>query len=164
MNRRDFIQDTLALIGLAYAATSCNKKSKIKGSILGASAKVGHLLRDASFPEPTEVITKEVVIVGGGVSGLSAARFLQRNRIHDFVLLDLEAKTGGNATSGSNAVSSYPLGAHYVPLPNNTLTEYQDFLTEAGVIIGRNIEGLLNYNDYHLCFDLQNLTKRAVMI
>jgi protoporphyrinogen oxidase len=155
MNRRDFIQDSLAFIGLVSVASACQKKHSIKGQIIGASAEVGHMLRDASFATPTETITKDVVIVGGGVSGLSAARYLLKQGVSDFLLLDLEAKVGGNSSSGNNSISAYPWGAHYVPLPNNSLTEYQDFLTEAGVIIGKNEKGLPVYNDYYLCFDPQ---------
>ncbi|HYH15242.1 MAG TPA: FAD-dependent oxidoreductase [Flavisolibacter sp.] len=156
MNRRDFIQDSLALIGLTAAFASCQQKEKaIKGKIMGASAHVGHMLRDASFTTPAETIQKDIVIVGGGVSGLSAARFLQKQGVKDFLLLDLEENVGGNAASGNNVVSAFPWGAHYIPIPNNSLQEYQDFLTEVGVITGRNQQGLPIYNEYHLCFDPQ---------
>src|SRR4051812_34461316 len=116
MNRRKFILAVTALTSVAGLPFSCTKKRIIKGKIMGASASVGHLLRDQQFGEPVEMTVKDVVIIGGGVSGLSAARALQKQGINQFTLLDLEAHVGGNAASGSNAVSAYPWGAHYVPV------------------------------------------------
>ena len=43
--------------------------------------------------------TYDVVIVGGGVAGLSAARKLKQAGV-DFVLLELEPEVGGTAVSG----------------------------------------------------------------
>ncbi|HVF97487.1 MAG TPA: FAD-dependent oxidoreductase, partial [Flavisolibacter sp.] len=152
MKRRTFIQST-ALAGLAAALPSCKSRPKIKGAIRGASAPVGHLLRDKTFGEPSSVSGNKVVIVGAGISGLSAAYHLKKAGVEDFVLLDLEDNAGGNAAYGSNSTSAYPLGAHYIPLPNNSLVEYLDFLKEAGVITGYNPEGLPVYNELFLCFD-----------
>lgn len=157
MQRRDFIRLSSALTGINLLAQACKAKPHpIPGEIIGASAAIGHMLRDhTTFGEPTEIITKKVVIVGGGISGLSAARWLKKNSIDDLVVLDLEHRVGGNAASGQNEVSSYPWGAHYIPVPNNDLPEYHDFLTEAGVITGHNEKGLPVYNDYYLCYDPQ---------
>jgi len=105
------------------------------------------------FGEPETFEERDAVIVGAGVSGLSAARWLYKNDIKDFVLLELEQKPGGNAASGSNDVSAYPWGAHYIPTPNNNLTEYLGFLKECNVITGVNNQGLPIYNDYYICFD-----------
>lgn len=155
MNRRDFIQMVAALSVWLGGASSCRQGKKIPGRIMGASASVGHMLRDKRFGTPVVQEDKAVVIVGAGVSGLSAARWLQQQDIRDFVVLDLEEKAGGNAVSGANEVSAYPWGAHYVPIPNNTLEEYLQFLKEEGVITGVDEKGLPIYNDYYLCFDPQ---------
>lgn len=152
MLRRKFIKQSVALAGLG--AIACGKKTRtIKGSITGASSQVGHLLRDKQFEEPPVAEQKTVVIIGGGVSGLSAAYHLQKKGIHDLVVLDLEEKMGGNAAYGQNEVSAFPMGAHYIPTPNNALTEYIDFLKDCGAVTGFNQEGLPVYNDYFLCFD-----------
>ncbi len=155
MKRRKFIQGLAAFTSLTGFAASCKKKTAVRGTIIGSSAQVGHLLRDNKFSEPADITAKDVVIIGGGVSGLSAARALQNSGISDFTLLDLEQQVGGNAASGSNAVSAYPWGAHYVPIPNNSLTEYINFLKESGVITGMDEKGLPVYNEYYLCFDPQ---------
>ena len=64
----------------------------------GDHYEICHQVRDGhTFAKPPVSKRHEVVIVGGGVSGLSAAYFLQT---HDFLLLEKEAHWGGNATLG----------------------------------------------------------------
>ncbi len=153
MDRRRFLYLT-SLSGLALLAPACRNKHKIPTRIAGATASIGHLLREPKFAAPARTVEKDLAIVGGGVSGLSAARWLRRSGLSNFSLLDLEPDMGGNAAFGRNEVSAFPLGAHYVPTPNNELSEYLDFLREAGVITGYE-QGLPVYNEYHLCFDPQ---------
>lgn len=153
MNRRSFIQVGIAAGGLTALGISCNTKRKIKGSILGADASIGHMLRDKKFTEPVSTESAKVVIIGSGISGLSAAKYLQDQGIKDIVVLELEKGIGGNSANGKNAVSSFPLGAHYVPIPNNVLTEYLSFLQQADVITGFDANGLPVYNEAYLCFD-----------
>lgn len=153
MHRRDFLKLSAGLAGITPLLHACSQERVIPGSMIGASSEVGHLLRDHAFTEPDSWEPHQVVIAGGGISGLSAARQLGREGITDVLLLDLENHTGGNASSGSNAISGFPWGAHYVPIPNNNLTEYLSFLQETGVITGYDAAGLPVYNEYHLCQD-----------
>ncbi len=141
--------------GLGLGMTACNSQRKIPGSIVGASAAIGHLLRDRTFERPEVFEERKVVIVGGGISGLSAAMHLAKSGIDEVVLLELEAHTGGNAASGSNEYSKFPYGAHYVPIPNNELTEYIRFLEEVGVVTGFEHD-LPVYNELYLCHDPQD--------
>jgi hypothetical protein len=69
------------------------------------------------------------------------------------LLLELDNKVGGNSQYGSNVVSAYPWGAHYLPVPDVRNKELLDFLAEAGVITGYDAQGLPVYNEYHLCMD-----------
>jgi protoporphyrinogen oxidase len=154
MDRRDFIKITSGAAVASSLLFSCSGRKQIKGGIIGASANVGHLLRDRAFDAPKETTHKKIVIVGGGVSGLSAAYHLQRSGETDFLLFDLEKEVGGNARHGSNSVSAYPWGAHYIPTPNNSLTAYIDFLKECNVVTGTE-NGLPVYNEAYLCFDPQ---------
>jgi|SRR6218665_2540031 len=155
MNRRLFIQLTAGLSGIAGLGLSCKPGRRINGRIVGASSSAGHLLRDRKAAEPSSFSKKDLVIIGGGISGLSAARHLHANNFSDFVLLELENETGGNAASGNNELSQYPWGAHYIPTPNNDLAEYLQFLEECGVIVAKTSKGLPVYNDLYLCFDPQ---------
>lgn len=125
----------------------------IKGSIKGPNAKAGHILRD-KLPLPVPTATHEVktLIIGSGISGLSAARWLKKQGHHDFELLELEDHVGGNSHSGKNDVSAYPLGAHYITIVNNEDTLITGFLQDCGVITGFE-NNLPVYNEYYLCFD-----------
>ena len=157
--RRSFIyKSALAVAGFPFLGrylTACTppKPQVIPGKFSGPSFKVGHLLRSGItvVPEKTEIV--DVAIVGGGVSGLAANRWLQKNSAQKVVLLEMEDQMGGNAAAGKNDYTAYPWGAHYLTLPNNSLHELLDFLTEEGVITGYDPEGLPVYNEYYLCFD-----------
>ena len=69
------------------------------------------------FQKPTRQQRVPIVIIGGGIAGLSAAWQLDKRGIHDFVLLEMEPQAGGNSRWGENEISKYPWAAHYVPVP-----------------------------------------------
>lgn len=106
------------------------------GTLGGADAKRGHRLRTGNFPEPTTEHRTGIAIIGGGVAGLSAAWTLAEAGSTDFKLLELEDRAGGNARSGRNAVSAYPLGAHYLPIPNPEAKGVIRLLERLGIITG----------------------------
>jgi phytoene dehydrogenase-like protein len=122
--------------------------------MINPDAATGHLLRDPRrIPEPAGPVQEaDVVIVGGGISGLSALRHLRKSGQPDVVLLELEAESGGNSVSGKNTHSAYPWAAHYLPVPDPQNTELLRFLEECGVITGYRNE-LPLYNEYYLCSD-----------
>ena len=158
--RRNFIIRTgifftgLASLGLFYRKWKYPpSKIIIPGKIVGPDFTHGHHLRGGAMPEPSEVRHVKHVVVGGGISGLSAARWLKSNSEDPFLLLELERETGGNAISGTNEVSAYPWGAHYLPIPNLSFKELEDFLSEAGIITGYDQQKLPVYNEDYLCFD-----------
>jgi hypothetical protein len=126
----------------------------IKGKLSGPNAKAGHMLRDKlPMPAITSQNKVKTLIIGSGISGLSAGRWLNKQGETDFKILELENHTGGNSYFGSNAVSSYPLGAHYIPIVNNEDTLLTDFLHEQQVITHFDEHNLPVYNEYYLCFD-----------
>lgn len=155
MHRKYFIGQLAGLTGISILMNACKQNSnQWQLSITGANATLGHTLRKQQpIPAPAETRYTEVVIIGAGISGLSAARSLYQQGVKNIKLLELENTIGGNAKSGSNEISAYPCGAHYVPIPNNELKEYLDFLKEADVIIGYNEAGYPIYNELFLCFD-----------
>ena len=156
MNRRDFISQT-ALAAGALMLPGCGRFARganaIPGRIVGASAAAGHRLRFGPLPEPTEERHVEVAVLGGGIAGLAAARKFTQLGVSDLLLLELEAETGGNAQSDRNAISAFPWGAHYLPLPNEESTEVITLLEELGLITGRAADGLPIFDEYALCFD-----------
>jgi phytoene dehydrogenase-like protein len=153
MRRKNFIKLSALASGYIFLPVGCSPKKKPKGKILDGNSNKGHLLRQSQNMPVSAVTTTDVVIVGAGVSGLSAAYHLQKNGINNFLLLDLEGAPGGNAASGANGISAYPWGAHYVPLPNNDLSEYLSFLQSCNVITNIDSTGLPIYNEEYLCFD-----------
>ncbi|MFA6085674.1 FAD-dependent oxidoreductase [Mucilaginibacter sp.] len=159
LSRRSFmLKAGLIMTGifLGGCIRKLNPKSaykNIKGNIKGPNAKAGHILRDKlPLPTPTSTSSVKTLIIGSGISGLSAARWLKKQGYHDFELLELEDHVGGNSHSGKNNVSAYPLGAHYITIANNEDTLLTGFLQDCGVITGFE-NGLPVYNEYYLCFD-----------
>ncbi len=154
LNRRQFLR-----LGAAAAAgtlaTGCRRARArtFSGSIVGASSALGHRLRDGRFPAPSENVEVDAVVIGGGIAGLGALRRLARDGGKKLLLIELESSVGGNATSGKNAVSAYPWGAHYVPLPNAETTEVIALFEELKVIIGRDENGKPVYDERALCAD-----------
>lgn len=126
----------------------------IPGTLAGADLARGHRLRDGGFPPPAIEERAGIVIAGGGVAGLSAGWTLAEAGFDDFTLLELEDQTGGNARSGRNAVSAYPLGAHYLPVPNREAKALRAMLAKLGMIVGEK-DGAPVYDPYQLCADLQ---------
>jgi phytoene dehydrogenase-like protein len=148
----------LLAIGLAFLAaaagtlffTSRSPRFPFSGSILGADSRDGHRLRYGIFPKPQGLERHQVVIVGAGMSGLCAARELKKRGIKDFIILELEANPGGNAQSGENDVSAYPLAAHYLPIPPPEAVLVRKLLEELGVITGYR-RGQPVYKEEYLC-------------
>jgi len=151
--RRDVLRASAAGAG-TVALASCTT-TPLPGTLDGADWQRGHLVRDGKFP-PSGGAEQQaaIVIAGGGVAGLSAAWRLKTAGFNDFVLLELEDKVGGNARSGRNLVSAYPLGAHYLPVPNKEAVALRHMLKEFGMIVGE-VGGAPAYDPYQLCADLE---------
>ena len=154
-NRREILA---AFLGLPVALAACrenNTPALPAGEIIGASDVFGHRVRDGLRVEvPNDAWTEvPVVIVGGGVAGLSAAWQLQRSGFTDFVLLELEQAPGGTARSGSNRSFSFPWGAHYIPAPMKENTALISLLDEMGVIEGKDKDGEPVVGEQFLCRD-----------
>ena len=108
------------LVGAAAALVGCSRKTDrlVSGDFVDDGGAVGHALRDGtSMSAPTRTERVPVVIVGGGIAGLSAAWRLEKQGFRDFVLLELEDEVGGNARWGENEITPFPWAAHYVPVP-----------------------------------------------
>jgi phytoene dehydrogenase-like protein len=158
--RRDFLgRASLGLAGLLSPAllASCapgSARAHITGTLRGANQATGHKLwNPAKLPTPSQTLRTDIVIIGGGVAGLSAKRWLRRHGQTDVLLLELDEQVGGNSASGRNSVAAYPWGAHYLPIPDPRNKELLEFLREAGTITGFAPGGLPIYNEYHLCHD-----------
>ncbi len=111
----------------------------------------GHRLRQGEFPRPSETLRTGALIVGGGVSGLSAAWTLSRHGIDDFLVLEMESAVGGNARAGQSSLVAYPWGAHYLPLPGPEARWVRELLAELGVLQGAPDALRPTYDERFLC-------------
>jgi hypothetical protein len=139
-----------AITTAAVALAGCRQSHEVTGALTGASADRGHLLRDMrSLPAPANAGRVQVLIAGGGVAGLAAARALRQRGIEDFRLLELEDAPGGNSRAGEIGGIACPLGAHYLPVPGDDAREVQDLLEELG--LRRRVAGRWEFDERHLC-------------
>ena len=139
--RRRFLKQVLALAGVSFAGryvSGCGEGSHdrvIPGDIVGIGSSIGHMIRDGkAIPSPTEEIRTGILIVGGGISGLSAARWLHKKGAENVTMVEMGEETGGNSVFGQNKVSAYPWAAHYLPIPDAANADLIEFLKDIGVI------------------------------
>jgi monoamine oxidase len=112
---------------------------------------LGHRLRDGNFPAPSETRKTGVLIVGGGISGLSAAWKLANSLVDDFLVLEMESEAGGNSRAGRSPLVAYPWGAHYLPLPSQESVHVRELLAELGVLQGDPAAQRPTYDERYLC-------------
>ena len=147
--------------GVAAALGGCRAAvdtAHITGGFTGIQVERGHWMRDSlqsgrAWPPPARTFTTRVLIAGGGVAGLAAARSLRLQGMDDFALLELEDSAGGNSRGGEVGGIACPLGAHYLPLPSDDALEVQDLLEELG--LRTRVAGRWQYAERHLCHSPQ---------
>ena len=129
ITRRTVLAGAPALLGLRRKTDR-----PIAGGFVNDSFPLGHRLRDrVPFAAPQRQVKIPIVIVGGGMAGLSAAWHLDKRGFRDFVLLEMEQQTGGNSRWGQNDVSRFPWAAHYVPVPAKGESLARELFEELGV-------------------------------
>ena len=161
LTRRALLEG-LACASLGARLAGCTRTTPpepfahIEGALLGQSDRAGHLLRDDLRGRIAHVASlaperHAVAIAGGGPSGLSAAYALARGGVDDFVLLELEPDVGGTSHGGESALTGYPWGAHYLPVPHRHNAPLLALLGEMGVVTGEDDEdGSVRVSEPHL--------------
>lgn len=135
LSRREFLAASGALAAAALAGCAPKTERPVAGGFVDDGGARGHQLRDRGAPPPPRRAERvPVVVVGGGIAGLSAAWWLDRQGMRDWVLLEMEDAAGGNARWGENEVSAYPWAAHYVPVPGPRATLARELFAELGVL------------------------------
>lgn len=157
-SRRKFVKSIAfasILAQIPVVLHSCKKViAEIFLKLTGTNHVLGHRLWLKNFPKPTEIIEIPIVIIGGGITGLSAARQLVKKNKTDFLVLELENILGGNSSFGTNKATSFPHGAHYLPLPNLHDKELISFLHESKIITHFE-KDLPVFDETQLCFKPQ---------
>jgi glycine/D-amino acid oxidase-like deaminating enzyme len=143
ITRRQFA--SAALVGLNAKA-----ERNIAGGFVNDGFTLGHRLRDRTLASnPKQIVRIPVVIVGGGIAGLSAAWRLDKRGFRDFVLLEMEREAGGNSRSGQNEITAYPWAAHYIPVPPKSAVLVRELMEDLGVL--RDGE----WDERYLCYSPQ---------
>ncbi|QSQ18338.1 FAD-dependent oxidoreductase [Myxococcus landrumensis] len=140
LTRRELIA---AFLGSAVAS-ACKRepaRAPIPGAVVDRAVEVGHRLRGGPLPRAQTVEPVDVLVVGAGVAGLSAAWRLMGAGVKDVRVVELEAEAGGTSRSGRNAVSAFPWGAHYLPAPLEDKGPVVRLLREMGAVTGVDAEG-----------------------
>ncbi len=147
-SRRDFLTGTL---GGWLANQVAPERGRIEGRIVGASHAVGHLLvQGGPSASPVSTETCDVLVVGGGISGLSAAWRLGHESL-DVRVIDLEPFLGGTSTWGEEGVVPHPWGAHYLPAPNLEARAALRLLEEMGTLLRYDAAGRPVFDPVRLC-------------
>ena len=160
MKRRQFIAaaSALPLLGCEQSRQIVD----IQGGFTGVNFERGHVLRGDLLPDaksltaPPKIRKTKIIIAGGGVAGLAAARALRLQGINDFVVLELEDRAGGNSKGGAVNGITCPLGAHYLPVPSEQAPQAADLrnlLEELGV--RQRVSGRWQYDERYLCHSPQ---------
>lgn len=152
LSRREWLK-----LAAAGAASNCRPSGRtpIEGGFVEPPVDLGHRLRQGFRAEPTRFVDTEVVIVGAGIAGLSAAWALQHAGVEDFRIIELDERPGGTARSGTSATSAYPWGAHYVPAPPAANLPLVALLDEVGAVEGRDAAGRPVFAENVLCREPQ---------
>jgi protoporphyrinogen oxidase len=125
-NRRDFIKFVVAGAVTAGCPIDLSLVSAQTGQaqlnhtadVDGEDNRICHQVRDGKvFSRPAVSARHDVVIVGGGVSGLAAAYRLQHR---DFLLLEKEPHWGGNAYAMEYEGSTYATGSAFLTKDEHT--------------------------------------------
>jgi NAD(P)-binding Rossmann-like domain len=152
-SRRNFVKGILAsLLVIPFLQFCTDKAITLLIRLSGTNHILGHKLRLKNFPKPNKQIKIPYLIVGGGISGLSASRQFCKRGISDFLLVEMENHLGGNSSHGENKYSKFPLGAHYLPLPNFQDKELISFLKEEKIIVAFDDKGLPVFDELQTTF------------
>ena len=130
--RRDFIKGVMGVVGVSFlrglSFAEVMSEGNYRIAIDGEDFSIGHRVRGGEqFPVPKPSKKCDFVIIGGGVSGLTAAYEL---RDANFLLIEKEKKVGGHARRNSWEGIYCSEGAAYFAEPEG---EIEDFYGEVGL-------------------------------
>lgn len=148
LSRRAFLTGGLAALGALTAvaagasplgtlvAHAVETTPWVERPFVGDSWEQCHALRDGqAFPQGGRPEEVDVVVIGGGISGLIAAYELARE--HAVLVLEKEPTPGGNSRLGTWGGLRYPMGALYITKPNaEEAAFFKDIGLEANPIPG----------------------------
>jgi len=152
LSRRSFLRSSfqactsLAALPFVGGTLACDqtlsgsRSFQIPGEFVNPdSASRGHLLRNklepSDFPQ-SEMGEWDVIVLGGGISGLSAMWKLKKAGVQRVLLLELESQLGGTSSWSESKGQSFPWGAHYINVPPAEADCIHELLLDLGIIVG----------------------------
>ncbi|WP_255576301.1 NAD(P)-binding protein [Comamonas sp. Y33R10-2] len=159
--RQSLLWAGAAALSLSGCKPAPRTLDDLPGGFTGTALERGHSLRPfwqrlaqgLDLPAPAVVHRAPVVIAGGGMAGLAAARALELAGVQGAALLDTQEAMGGNSQGGQIKGLACPLGAHYLPVPGDEAHEVQDWLEQLGV--RQRVSGRWRYDERYLCHSPQ---------
>lgn len=136
VTRRDALATLAATTAIGLAGCPAPSPPPLTGRFVPTQMELGHRLRDGHSWNTTNIDweSRHVVIVGGGIAGLSAARRLSQQGCDDYEILELEDSAGGTSRAGQMSGLAHPWGAHYLPVPQSDQKELLELLREMKVV------------------------------
>ncbi|MCB1192216.1 MAG: FAD-dependent oxidoreductase [Leptospiraceae bacterium] len=144
INRSRFLK-TLGRVFTGILLTPFCYKNKFKGSlpfsgsICGEKHAIGHQFRDKNLELPSikpEHNVYDVVIVGGGISGLVTAHKLNKTGLSNILVLEKEDVPGGLCLGKERNGIPYACGAHYTEYPEPDNHYVNEIFKDCGIITG----------------------------
>lgn len=134
MDRRSFLLAAGAAGAAAASGAAFWRWQEIPTEVRAPGRSLGHLLRERPpLPPPRADYQTDVVILGSGAAGLTAAWKLAREGHRNFLVI-AGPEPRGNLASGSANGCRYPTGAHYLPLPSRESTHVREMLADFQII------------------------------
>jgi hypothetical protein len=147
MRRRELWQT----LGVAWLADQVlPDRQPLRGDIVGAAHVAGHRLRGPIPAASGPAERADVVVVGSGVSGASAAWRLAAMGV-ETTMLELEPFAGGTSAWSDDGYVPHPWGAHYLPAPEEGARATQRLLSELGVLTGWDAAKRPLFAEHMLC-------------
>jgi hypothetical protein len=137
MDRRSFLAGAAICGGAALGGAALFRHwQEVAPAVHAPGREEGHILRDArALPAPSEAVQADVLILGSGIAGLTAAWKLGRDGHKDVLMID-GPERHGNAAGGHYGEYAFPTGAHYLPLPTMESTHVREILADLGMLQG----------------------------
>jgi hypothetical protein len=156
MNRRDLISIAMgipAIYGISKYV-SYKSTSGIQINLHYRGMAEGHLIRDGHIiaPEKQKEIQSDVCVIGSGISGLTCCWKLLSSGYKGNIVLVTGGELFGNSSDIKIENSSYPTGAHYLPLQNEESFHTRELLKFFDIIKSEEFSLKPNYNENHLVF------------
>ncbi len=152
MNRRNFVKlSSLSLLPILACGPQGKKEEEVFSLKIHSDMRTGHLVRDSfNWPE-VESEKTELLVVGAGIAGLSAAANAPTK---DLLVCELSDRIGGSSGSETYQGLQFCQGAHYdLVYPNYFGKDCLNFFEKLNIIQFNGQTKLWEYTDKQYLID-----------